>query len=92
MAKSKPVCPNCGEKSFLIQQTFALKGECHPLERQRYAYYRCEKCGCECLLTTPQGKLELISEGDVTKSMAERVLKALDLPLSLMDKLSVIKQ
>lgn len=87
MPKIKPVCPNCGEKSFIIKQTFAIKSNCHPLECQRVAHYKCEKCGCECLLTTPRGKLEIISEGKITASMAERVLKALNLPLSLADRL-----
>lgn len=87
MAKNKPSCPNCGAKSFTIRQTFAVKGACHDLECKRFAYYKCAKCGCECLLTTPQGKLEIIEQGKVTKEVAERVLKALNLPPSFAENL-----
>lgn len=87
MGKAKPVCPDCGENTFIIRQTFALKGDCHFLERRRFAYYKCKSCGCEYLLTIPQGKLEKIKCGKVTVEMAEKVLMALNLPIELIEKL-----
>lgn len=88
MAKTKPECPNCGAKSFTIRRTFAIQDNCHDLERKRFSYYKCSICGCECLLTTPQGKLEIIQGGMVTRDMAQRVLAALNLPVELAEKLN----
>lgn len=87
MAKNKPVCPNCGAKAFQIRQTFAVKGTCHELECKRFAYYKCAQCGCECLLTTPQGQLEILEKGKITQELAERVLQALNLSPELAKKL-----
>lgn len=87
MAKQKPTCPHCGSKSFAINQTFAVENNCHYLERKRYAYYKCAACGCECLLTTPQGTLEIIRGGKVTRELALRVLEALNLPAVMAERL-----
>lgn len=77
----------CGKKSFVIRQTFAIKADCHPLESKRFAYYKCQNCGSEYLLTTPQGKLELINSGKISKDVAKSVLSALNLPLEYVERL-----
>lgn len=71
-----------------MTKTFAVDTECHYLERRRYSCYQCDKCGCKCILDTPQGKLNIVQDGVITRHMAIRVLNALDLPVKLADKLN----
>lgn len=85
MAKVKPECPSCGSDLFRIRQTFSVDNNCHYLERKRYAYYKCEKCGCMCLLTTPQGKIEIIKHGQISYETARMVLSRLSLDVGLAD-------
>lgn len=70
-----------------MSRTFCIKDNCHYLERKRIAYYRCADCGCECLLTTPQGELRVLKGGVVTREMAARVLEALNLKIDLADRI-----
>lgn len=87
MGKKRPQCPNCGSQSLDQTRTYAVNSGCHYLECKRFAHYRCAKCGCECILVTPQGELTIVQDGKITKQMALRVLNALNMPEELADKL-----
>lgn len=88
MPSHRPTCPNCGADDFVQYKTVRLESsETHLLEDGRLSYYRCCKCGCYGLLETPPSRLTIINRGRVTKDMAIRVLKALELPLAHADKL-----
>lgn len=84
----KPECPNCGSSEFMQCKTVRLEeSESHTLEDGRVSYYRCAQCGCYGRLDTPPSTLTIIKRGRVTKDMAKRVLRALDMPMSYADKL-----